>query len=153
MSGALFQVSVFVAKPAIVLLFLLVLFRLLGKRTSAQLNVYDLAMIVALSNAVQNAMTAGRGELWVGLAASASLVLVSIVFTRVAARGGSVQRVLLGEPIVLINNGRILRKKLRREILTEDEIMEMIRSHGLSGPSEVAMAVLEIDGTLSIVPK
>ena len=153
MMHSLVGVSVFVAKPAIVLLFLLLMFRLLGKRTASQMNVYDLAMIVALANAVQNAMTAGKGDLSIGIAASGTLILAAAVFSWFVARSPRVERLLVGSPTLVLSKGRVLRSSLRTQLLTEEELMAAIRSHGLSDPSQIEMAILEIDGTLSIIPK
>ena len=153
MIHSLVALSVFVAKPFVVLVFLLLIFRLLGKRTATQMNVYDLAMIVALANAVQNAMTEGKGELSVGLAASGTLILTAASLTWFVARSPRTERLLIGSPTVVLSKGRILRARLRKELLTEQELMAALRSHGLSDPSDVEMAILEIDGTLSIVPK
>ncbi|MHB8635798.1 MAG: DUF421 domain-containing protein [Fimbriimonadaceae bacterium] len=153
MIHTLVALSVFVAKPAVVLLFLLLLFRLLGKRTAAQMNVYDLAMIVALANAVQNAMTEGKGDLSVGIVASGTLILTASAFAWFVARSPRTERALVGSPTVVLNKGHILRSRLRKELLTEEELMAALRAHGLSDPSQAEMAVLEIDGTLSIVPK
>ena len=101
MIHSLVGLSVFVAKPLIVLLFLLLLLRLLGKRSAAQMNVYDLAMIVALANAVQNAMTAGKGDLSVGIAASGTLILAAAGFTWFVARSPRTERVLIGSPTIV----------------------------------------------------
>jgi uncharacterized membrane protein YcaP (DUF421 family) len=153
MSQDLIHLSVFVAKPVVVLLVLTLLFRTLGKRTASQLNIYDVAMVIMLSNAIQNALTEGKGDLSVGLTVSATLILVAMLLTRLIARYGKFERALVGSPIVVISNGRVLRQKLRRQVLTEDELMTVLHSHGLDSPTEVAMAVLETDGSLSIVPK
>jgi uncharacterized membrane protein YcaP (DUF421 family) len=150
---ALIGLSVFVAKPLVVLGVLLILIRLLGKRSAAQMNVYDLAMIVALANAVQNAMTAGKGDFSVGIVASGTLILAAAALTRFVARNPRAERILIGSPTVVVSKGRILRGRLRKELLTEEELMAALRAHGLVDPSQVEMAVLEIDGTLSIVPK
>ncbi|HLK14489.1 MAG TPA: YetF domain-containing protein [Fimbriimonadaceae bacterium] len=149
----LVNLSVFVAKPLIVLVFLIVAIRLLGKRSAAQMNVYDLAMIVALANAVQNAMTEGKGDLAVGIAASGTLILTAAAITWFVARSPRAGRLLVGSPTVVLSNGRVLRTRLKRQYLTEEELMAALRGHGLRDPSEAQLAVLEVDGSLSIVPK
>lgn len=153
MSHALLNLAIFAAKPLVVLAFLLLVFRLLGKRAAAQLNVYDLAMIVALANAVQNAMTAGKGDLSVGIVASGSLIVASALYSWLIARSPRAERLLLGQPVVVLNNGRVLLRKLHSQVLTEEELMAALRAHGLADPSDAKMAVLEVDGTLTIVPK
>jgi uncharacterized membrane protein YcaP (DUF421 family) len=59
----------------------------------------------------------------------------------------------VGTPTVVLNDGKIIHSKLRKELITEDELMAALRAHGLCDPSDAEMAVLEVDGTLSIVPK
>lgn len=140
-------------KAAIVATVLLILFRLMGKRMAAQMNIYDLAMIMAVSNAVQNAMTGGRGELPVGLYASTSLILLAWLWTRIFVKAPKLEERFVGHPTVIVNHGVLLEDQLRKECLTTDEVMEAIRQHGLTEPSQVELGVFEVDGSISIVPK
>ena len=140
------------AKTAIIVLFLLVGFRLTGKREISQFNVYDLAMIMALSNAVQNAMTGGLGNLPIGLATSAAVVLTAWVLSRVLARRPRLEQRVLGSPVLLVNNGQVLDARLRQEHVSRDELDEACREHGVAGPPDCRLVVLEIDGSLSVVP-
>jgi uncharacterized membrane protein YcaP (DUF421 family) len=139
-------------KTAIVVLVLLVGFRLTGKREIAQFNVYDLAMIMALSNAVQNAMTGGLGNLPIGLATSSTVVLVAWALSRVLARRPRLEQAVLGSPILLVNDGRVLDGRLRQQHVSRDELDEACREHGVGGPDGCRLVVLEIDGSLSVVP-
>ena len=140
-------------RAALMMAFLFVGFRLLGKRMAAQMNIYDLAMIMAVSNAVQNAMTGGRGELQVGLYTSTSVILLAYFVTRLFAKVPKLEERVIGKPTLIINNGVLLSDRLRREHLTEDEVMEALRQHGLTSPSEAKLAVFEVDGSISVVPK
>lgn len=143
---------IFGARAAVVMIFLFVAFRLLGKRMAAQMNIYDLAMLMALSNAVQNAMTGGRGDLPVGLCASAAVILLAYAMTRLFVRIPSLEERVVGNPTLVVHDGVLLKDRLRRERLTENELMEAIRQHGLTSASEVLMAVFEVDGSISVVP-
>ncbi len=147
------EVSIFAAKTAVVLILLFLAFRVLGKRQVGQLNIYDLAMIMALANAVQNAMTAGRGDLWVGITSSATLLTVGWAMTRLFLKSKRAERLLIGMPTVILNKGKVLQHRMRRERVTRDELLAAIRQHGLQSPAQVKMAVLEVDGSISIVPK
>lgn len=148
-----YELSILAAKSAIVLIVLLGAYRLLGKRDVSQFNIYDLVTIMALANSVQNAMTAGRGQLLVGIVSSGSLLLVAFFLTRIFVRLPGAQRLVLGVPVLLLLDGQILKDKLRSERITRDEFMIALREYGIVDPRQVAMAVLEIDGSISVVPK
>ncbi len=139
-------------RSAIVLLVLLAGFRVLGKRSIAAVNVYDLVMVAAVANAVQNAMTQGRGELTVGLASAGALLLVGRLLTLLFIRMPTLQDRLIGTPTVIINNGHLVRANMERERVEADWVMATLRNHGLRDPDQVKLAVLEVDGTLSVVP-
>ena len=145
--------STIAARTAVVLFVLIGGLRVLGKRQIGQMNVYDLAMIMALANAVQNAMTNGSGNLSVGLVSSGTLLVVGWLLTIVFVRLPKVEDRLVGTPTLLINNGNFLSDEMRRERVTADEIMLALREHGLTDVAQVLLATLEVDGTISIVPK
>ncbi len=139
-------------KTLVLMVFLFIAFSVMGKRATAQLNVYDLVTLIALANAVQNGMTMGKGEIWIGISAASTLILVSWLLGHFFLRHKAVERTLIGVPTVLVNNGHLKRPTIRRECVTEDELMASIRSRGLSGIKEVRLAVLEVDGSISVVP-
>jgi uncharacterized membrane protein YcaP (DUF421 family) len=139
-------------KTLIVLVLLVVGFRVLGKREAAQLNVYDLAMLMALANAVQNAMTGGLGNLAIGLATSSTLVIAAAVLTRFVVHRPGLEARVVGSPVLLVHDGRVLGSRLRRNLVSPNELAEACRQHGVEGPGGCAMAVLEVDGSISIVP-
>jgi len=145
--------STIAARTAIVALFLLGGLRLLGKRQIGQLNVYDLAMVMALANAVQNAMTNGSGNLSVGIVSSGTLLLLGFVLTLIFVRLPGLEQRVVGNPTLLVNDGQFLPDRMRRENVTEEQILAAMRQHGLTSVHEVLMATLEVDGTISIVPK
>jgi uncharacterized membrane protein YcaP (DUF421 family) len=140
-------------KAVIVVAFLLVGFRVFGKREMAQLSVYDLAMLFALSNAVQNAMTAGKGNLAVGLATSSAVVVSAWTLTRVVARQPRLAARVIGSPTILVKDGQVLVARLRQGRVTRNELAAAVRAYGLDGPQDVALAVLEVDGSISVVPR
>ena len=142
-----------VVKTLLILTLLFAGFRLLGKRQAAQLNVYDLAMLLALSNAVQNAMTGGRGNLSVGLATSSAILLSAWAVSRAFSRRPSVEARVIGAPTIIVRHGRALRTTMRRELVTDDDLREAIRQHGLSSTTGVDLAVLEVDGSISVIPR
>lgn len=141
------------SKAVVVFLFLGIAFRLMGKRQIGQLNVYDLAMIMAIANAVQNAMTTGKGDLIVGIGLSTTLILLGWGFSRLFVLAPTLEKRIIGSPTILMNRGHILEDRLRRERVTDEELLEAFRTHGYADASKVSMAVLEVDGSISIVPK
>lgn len=147
------DVGVQAIKSVIVVVFLLVGFRVFGKREMAQLSVYDLAMLFALSNAVQNAMTAGKGNLAVGLATSSAVVLAAWAVTRLLIRQPQLEARVIGSPTILVHDGQVLAGRMQRERVSDDELGAAIRAYGLTDPRDVALAVLEVDGSISVVPR
>ena len=143
----------YMCKTAIVMLFLFVAFRLLGKRQVAQMNLYDLVMIMAVANSVQNAMTGGRGNLSIGLATSGTVILIAWFATRLFIHAPALEERCIGTPTVIISHGRILGKRLHSERISKQELMVAVRAHGLEHAEQVQFAVLEVDGSISIVPK
>lgn len=146
-------VVVQVVKTVIVMAFLLVGFRLFGKREMSQLTVYDLAMLFAISNAVQNAMTAGRGNLAIGLATSGTVVLVGWALGRVLIRAPRLETRIIGSPTVLVSHGQIVVANMRRQRVSREQLAAAIRAYGLESPDDVSLAVLEVDGSISVVPR
>jgi uncharacterized membrane protein YcaP (DUF421 family) len=148
----LYGASIIVAKVAVVILYLSVLYRLFGKRSAAQMNLYDLAAIVAIANSVQNAMTQGKGDLYVGIAASATLLLMGWFVSNWLVKFPRLEKALIGSPTLLVYEGHLLKDRLAKEHITVREIVATMHQHGLCHFSEVGMAVLEVDGSISIVP-
>jgi uncharacterized membrane protein YcaP (DUF421 family) len=140
------------AKTVIVFAVVATGLRLLGKREASALNVYDLAMLMALANSVQNAMTGGKGNIGVGLVTSSVVVLLAWGLTRVIVRNPGVERLVIGSPTILVHDGRVLADRLRRQRINRDELTAAIRSYGLSDLRQVQTAVLEVDGSISVIP-
>jgi uncharacterized membrane protein YcaP (DUF421 family) len=149
----LYFLSLLAARTVIIVVVLIAGLRLFGKKQMGQMNVYDLVMIMAVANAVQNAMTAGAGDLTVGFVCAGTLLAIGRILTAVFSRLPRLEQRLVGNPTLIIEQGRLMRDNMRREMLTEDDVMAALRQHGLCDPDEAAMAVLEVDGSLSIVPR
>ena len=146
------RVGVQSIKTLVIGVLLVVGFRVLGKREAAQLNVYDLVMLMALANAVQNAMTAGLGDLRVGLASAGTLLVAAWALTRVVVRRPALESRLVGAPVLLVYNGRVLQVRMRRNLVASSELDEACRQHGVASPADCALAVLEVDGSISVIP-
>jgi uncharacterized membrane protein YcaP (DUF421 family) len=108
--------------------------------------------LLVTSNAVQNAMIGPDTSLTAGLVAALTLVILNRLIDRLALRSRWLQRRLVGAPALLVHDGQIVFANLHREGVSEEDVMQALREHGISELSAAAMAVLEVDGTISIVP-
>jgi uncharacterized membrane protein YcaP (DUF421 family) len=149
----LYFLSVLAGRTLVVFIALIVGLRLFGKRQIGQINIYDLAMIMAIANAVQNAMTSGNGNLSVGFICAGTLFIAGRILASVFLKLPRLEHHLVGAPTLIINNGKLSLDHMERECLTEEQVLAALRQHGLTKVSEVRLAVLEVDGSLSIVPK
>lgn len=141
------------ARTEVVLVTVFLIVRFSGKRSSAQLNLYDLVTLIAVANAVQNALTAGKGTLVIGFASAFTLIFMSYILGRVFVKDPQLEKQLIGTPTVIIQNGHIRYAAMRSECLSREEIDTAIRGFGLESIADVRLAVMEVDGNLSIVPK
>ncbi|MEO5953184.1 MAG: YetF domain-containing protein [Chloroflexia bacterium] len=126
--------------------------RIFGKRELGQMTPFDLVLLLTLSNAVQNAMTGGDNSLTGGLLSAATLLAVNWVRTKLGFKLPGLRKYLVGEPRLLVHNGDVLLNNLRAEGLDIDDILEAAREHGIGKISEIGEAMLEVDGTISIIP-
>ena len=140
-----------VASTAALYLLLCAALRLLGRRQLGQLTVIDLVVILLLGSAVETAMIHGNTSLPVGLASAATLLILNAVLTRVFLRLPSLSHLVNGGPVLLVNRGRVVEEHLVRVGMTDDDLLEALRSRGFEGPDGVRAAVLETDGTVSVV--
>jgi uncharacterized membrane protein YcaP (DUF421 family) len=126
--------------------------RLSGKREIGQITVFDLAVLLLLANAVQNAMVGPDTSLAGGIVAAVVLLSLSAIVIRARLHWPQFRRALEGSPTILVLHGRALAGHLRREGLDEETLEASIREHGIAQLQDVEMAVLEVDGTISVVP-
>lgn len=140
-------------RTGIVLLFLFFALCMLGRRELGEMNVFDLTTIMLCANAVQNAMTEGSGNLSVAAASCAALVVTGSVLERVFAGFPGLVEGLMGKPSVLVSSGRVIQKSMKREDVTMDELQMVMREHGITKVKDVQLAVLELDGSISVVPR
>jgi uncharacterized membrane protein YcaP (DUF421 family) len=142
-----------VLRPVLVYMFLVVAVRAAGRRELAQLNSFDLVVLMMLANTVQNATIGNDNSMVGGLIGVSALLLINYVVVRLLYRHPRIDRALEGAPVELIRDGEILRPPLERELITEEELMEAVRKQGLRDASDVDRAVLETGGTISVVPR
>lgn len=135
-------------RVAVVYAVLLFFLRLSGKKVLGQMTPVDLLTLLLLSNVVQNAMIGPDNSLTGGLLGAGLLLLLDRALARSPFR-----RPLLGEPTLLVHEGRLLPEHLRREGVDPEELMAALREHGVERLEDVRLALLEVDGTISVVPK
>jgi len=148
-----FGALVIAGKTSVVYLFLVVGLRLLGKSELGQMTTYDLVLVVPLANSVQNAMVGPDTTLVGGLVAAATLLSVNRLLTFLLVRYPGLEQRLVGEPVLIVRNGRLLLDQMRKSGMTPELVMAAMREHGIGRLDDVRMSVLEVDGTVSVVPK
>lgn len=132
-------------------LFIIIAFRVLGKKELSQLSVVDLVFILLISNAVQNAMVGSNTTLAGGLVAAAALFIANFLFKQLMYRFPRLDNLVEGEATMLIYDGKLIKKNTAKARITYQEIMEILREHGVSSIEEVDLAVLEVDGNISVL--
>ncbi len=138
------------ARPVIVYLVLVVLLRLFGKRELAQLNPFDLVVLLSLSNTVQNAIIGEDNSVTGGLIGAFGLLAINWLVVRVLFRSKRLTRVIEGRAAVLIRNGQVDQKALARESLTREELLAVVHRQGFEGFHHVRRCELEPNGTFFI---
>lgn len=130
---------------------LLVWLRVTGKRTLSKWNAFDFVVTVALGSTLATILLSRDVPLVDGVVALGTLVLLQYVISWLAVRSGLVRRSIKSEPAVLLHNGRLLDEALRRERVTASEVRAAVRQEGYARLEDVAVVVLETDGTLSVI--
>ena len=144
--------GVIALKTAVVYTFLVVGLRLLGKRELGQMSLYDIVLIIILGNAVQNAMINNDNTLGGGVVAATVLLLANRLLNVVLARSDRAERLLVGEPVLLASSGKILPDAMQRQGITRDQLDAALREHGYESLDGVHSVILEVDGTMSVIP-
>jgi uncharacterized membrane protein YcaP (DUF421 family) len=139
-------------RTAAIYLVALIGLRLAGKREIGQMTVFDLVVLLLIANAVQNAMVGPDTSLPGGVLAAVVLLVLNAVVARLRLRWPRLRRIIEGSPTLLVLHGEVLAGHLRREGLDQETLEAALREHGVAEVRDVEMAVLEIDGSISVVP-
>jgi uncharacterized membrane protein YcaP (DUF421 family) len=142
-----------ILRPVLVYVFLIIGLRLAGKRELAQLNPFDLVVLLTLSNTVQNAIIGEDNSVTGGLIGATTLLLVNYVLVRFVSRHESLERFVEGDPDVLIEQGRLKHDCLKKEAITVAELLGAAHKQGFSGLDEIDRAVLEPSGSICFFGK
>ncbi len=140
-----------IIRPVAVYIFLVVILRIGGRRELAQMNAFDLVVLLTLANAVQNAIIGDDNSLLGGFIGGTTLVLLNLLVVRYLYRHPGLDRRLEGEAVVLVKDGRIVAENLQRELITDDELLAAIRRQGIGRIEECSEVILETSGTISAI--
>ncbi len=140
-----------VVRTACIYVLVLVGVRLTGKREVGQMTPFDLVLLLLLSNSVQNAMTGPDTSLAGGAVAALTLLVLNYTVAEWSGFNRRFRRLVQGSPSLLIHNGELVMPHLAKEHVTVDEIQRACREHGISAVTDVALGVLEVDGSISLL--
>ena len=147
------QILFISGKSIIIYLFIIFAIRLFGKKELAQLSVVDLVFILLISNSVQNAMVGPDTSLIGGIAAATGLFVINYIFKWLLNKFPKFSSIVQGDELMLIYHGKVLKTHLAQSMITMDELEAAVREHGIEKISEVDLAILEVDGNISVMSK
>jgi uncharacterized membrane protein YcaP (DUF421 family) len=142
-----------ILRPILVYLALVVLLRVFGKRELAQLNPFDLVVLLSLSNTVQNAIIGNDNSVSGGLIGAFTLLAINYLVVRFLFKHRRLDQLVGGTSTTLIDRGKVLQKNLARELLSHSELLTVLHRQGFSDVDEVEQCVLEPSGTFAIKRK
>jgi uncharacterized membrane protein YcaP (DUF421 family) len=140
-----------IVRSATIYLVMIVALRLFGKKELSQLNATDVILILLISNSVQNAMVGTNTTLLGGIIAAIALFVINFIFKKITYRFQFFREIIQGKPEILIHDGIVEFETLSKLNITSDELDEAIREHGVSHFKSVKLAMLEIDGNISVL--
>lgn len=153
LAGGLIEYAILIAKTVGLYGLALALFRLMGKRCLGDMEPLDFVVVIAIAEIVGAPLADPDLPIAPAVVAITTLTLVQIGLAWVSTKSPPVQRLLEGNPVVVIEGGRVLQDNLRRAKVSVAELTERLRERGFLGPQDVELAVLETDGMLSAIPK
>jgi uncharacterized membrane protein YcaP (DUF421 family) len=142
-----------ILRPIIVYIFLIIGLRLSGKRELAQLNPFDLVVLLTLSNTVQNAIIGDDNTVIGGIIGATSLLAINYLVVRFLYDHHKLDQLVEGSADILVENGKVYEHKLKRELITKQELAAAARKQGFDSLSDVRQCVLEPGGTLTFIAK
>ena len=131
--------------------FMIIAIRLFGKKQLSQLNTADVILILLISNSVQNAMVGNNTSLYGGIVAALALFVINFIFKKVMLKSTFIKNLVQDKPEILIHNGKLEIQTLAQIGITDNELKEAMREHGVEFYKDVKLAMFEIDGSISII--
>ncbi len=145
-------IEIFV-RGTITYLFIFALLRVLSKREAGAVGITDLLVVVLIADAAQNAMSNGYESISDGLLLVTTIAGWDWFLSWVAFHSPPLARLIRPAKLLLIRDGSIQRRSMRKELITEDELMSQLRLHGIEDTGEVKEAYVEADGRISVIGK
>jgi len=140
-------------RAAFLYAFVVFLMRVMGRRELSSLSPLDLVLLIVLGDAIQQGMTQDDYSVTGAVIAVSTIAVVQVGISYLSFRSRRARRVLEGEPVVIIEDGKLIERNLRRERLTEDEIAEKMRTQQIASVEDVEWGILESSGNMSFIPK
>ena len=140
-----------IIRSASVYLFMVIALHIFGKKELSQLNTADVILILLISNAVQNAMVGSDTSLYGGFAAATVLFVINFILKKLMFKYKNIGNFIEEKPEILIHNGNLDFNALSKLSISNDELKEAMREHGIEHFTDVKLAMLEIDGNISII--
>src|SRR5579864_1485075 len=138
-----------VLRTATIYLVVLLGVRLSGKREVGQMTPFDLVLLLLISNSVQNAMTGPYTSVIGGVAAALTLLVMNYLIAELSGTNRRFRKIIEGQPTLLVQDGNVLNAHMSKEHVSMDELERALREHGVNNYHDVALAVLEVDGSIS----
>jgi len=142
-----------ILRPIVVYIFLIIGLRLSGKRELAQLNPFDLVVLLTLSNTVQNAIIGDDNTVIGGIIGATSLLAINYLVVRFLYGHRDLDQIVEGRADILVEDGKVHEDKLKRELITPEELAAAARKQGFESLADVRQCVLEPGGTLTFIAK
>ena len=142
-----------VLRPLFIYVFLMLVFSLAGKRSLAQMDTFDMVTLLIISEATQNALVGQNASMTYAALVILTLVGCSVFMAWLKARRPRLEQVLQGGPLILVENGRLLRDRMKAAFVDEQDILSSARSNQVERLDQIKFAILETSGQISIIPK
>ena len=140
-------------RPVLIYLVLFLIFRVASKRELQQATLFDFLIILLISNVVQNAIIGDDNSVLGASAGAIMLVVLSAFLNRITTRSHKTRVLLEGNPVLLVQNGKVREEMMRQQSVTRYDLFSNIRKAGIIHLDDVGYAILELDGTISIIRK
>lgn len=143
----------YVLRAVAIYLMVMVLVRISGKRAVGQFTPFDLVLLILIGNAVQNGLNGGDNSLTGALILAACLIALNYAVAYLTSRSRRIEHVIEGVPKVLARNGVVYEEVLRAELVSLDDFHQAMRMNNVADPDNIALALLETNGSISVVPR
>jgi uncharacterized membrane protein YcaP (DUF421 family) len=142
-----------VLRAVFLYLFVIFVMRVIGRRELSSMTPFDLVLLIVLGDAIQQGLTQSDYSVTGAVIAVAAIATMQVLTSYVSFRSKSIRRVLEGDPLVIVDHGKLVQDNLVRERMTEDEVAEEARHQQISSLDEVDWAILESNGQISFIKK